>query len=369
MSKIYYRQKHIMEPLKHVYNKLYFKELTKDIKAHYPSFNTAKFTKKIFDKDWDNKELKDRMRHISHCINDTLNLPYPKAIEVLKKVSIDRGGFESMFFPDYVEVYGLDEWKTSMDAMAHFTKYSSSEFAIRPFILKDSKKGMKQMLKWSKDKNHHVRRLASEGCRPRLPWAVALPEFKKDPSLVIPILENLKNDESEYVRRSVANNLNDISKDHPALVLKIAKEWLGKTKETDKLIKHACRTLLKQGNTKAMTLFGFANPKNIEIQNLQTTKKTIKIGDDLHFNFEINNLSKKGQVCRVEYAIDYLKKLGKYSKKVFKITENTYPSGNTHIQKKQSFKNFSTRTHYAGTHHVAIIINGVEKAKVSFEVK
>jgi 3-methyladenine DNA glycosylase AlkC len=88
--------------------------------------------------------------------------------------------------------------------------------------------------------NHDVRRLASEGCRPRLPWAMALPQFRKDPSPALPILEKLKNDESDYVRKSVANNLNEISKDHPQLVLDICERWYGQTANTDWLVKHAC---------------------------------------------------------------------------------------------------------------------------------
>ncbi len=356
------------EPLKYVYNKAFFNDLTQHFKSHHPTFDGQLFTKLIFDKTWDTRELKDRMRHITHCIHQTLDLPYKKAIPILKKVAPNIGGFEGMFFPDFVEVYGLNDWKTSKSALARFTQYSSSEFAIRPFILQDEKTAMQQMLDWSTHTNHHIRRLSSEGCRPRLPWAMALPKYKKDPKPILPILENLKADDSEYVRKSVANNLNDISKDHPDLVLKIAKTWQGNNPQTNWIIKHACRTLLKQGNPKAMRLFGFGNPIQIEIDNLKVNAKKIKIGNDLHFDFDLVNQAKKSSLIRVEYAIDYVKKTGKTSRKVFKITENTYSSGANPIHKKQAFKDFSTRTHYAGTHRLGIIVNGVEKAFINFEV-
>ena len=219
-----------MEPLKDNYNQSFFDDLCARFIAVYPEFDSKKFLKDIFDDKWQGRELKGRMRHISLCLNGLLPAKYSDALEILKKVSVIDGGKLSylyMFFPDFVELYGQNYWVESMSALEVFTQYSSSEFAIRPFIKNDQSKAMQQMLKWSKSDNYHVRRLASEGCRPRLPWTMALPELKKNPEPILPILENLKNDESEYVRRSVANNLNDIAKDHPEKVIEIARKWLG----------------------------------------------------------------------------------------------------------------------------------------------
>src|SRR5690606_550673 len=145
----------------------------------------------------------------------TLPPDYIEAVGVLKKAAPYFTGLEAMIFPDFVETYGLDHWEASMDALELMTRYSSSEYAVRPFIAKDTERMMAQMLEWAHSDSEHVRRLASEGCRPRLPWAMGLTMLKKDPSPILPILETLKQDESLYVRRSVANNLNDISKDHP----------------------------------------------------------------------------------------------------------------------------------------------------------
>jgi len=357
------------EPLKNLYNKPFFQNLGKTLKKEFPKFSEKAFLKAIFSDNWADKELKERMRHITLTLHEMIEMPFPQKMKKFKKVIQGKEGFEFMFFPDYVEVFGMDDLATSLDALAAFTPISSSEFAIRPFIVKYEKQTLAQLKKWAKSKDEHLRRLASEGCRPRLPWAMGLPKFKKDPSLILPILESLKHDESEYVRRSVANNLNDISKDHPGLVLKMAKAWLGNNKDTDRLVKHACRTLLKAGNIPAMMLFGFADPKKIQIKNLQVEKKTVKVGDYLHFSFDVINTAKKPQVLRLEYQIDFQTKSGKISQKVFKITENTFGQEPTTIKRKQSFSDFTTRKHYPGEHILRIIVNGVSKDKISFQVK
>ncbi|MDQ6983540.1 MAG: DNA alkylation repair protein, partial [Ghiorsea sp.] len=252
------------EPLKHRYNKAFITSLSDALLKHHPAFENIQFHKLIFDAAWEAKELKQRMRHITECLHTCLPQDYAQALQILKPTSEQFSGFEAMFFPDYVECYGLNEYGLSIDALEHFTKYSSSEFAVRPFIIKYPEKMMQQMKHWASHENEHVRRLATEGCRPRLPWAMQLPIFIKDPTPVLDVLDTLQHDSSLYVRRSVANNLNDIAKDHPQIVLNIAKAWLGKNKDTDWLIKHACRTLLKQGNTEALALFGFTPARSEE---------------------------------------------------------------------------------------------------------
>jgi 3-methyladenine DNA glycosylase AlkC len=254
-----------------------------------------------------------------------------------------------------------------MRAIEEVTKLVSAEFAIRPFIVRYPEKTMKQMLAWSTHENANVRRLASEGCRPRLPWAIGLPGFKKDPTLILPILENLKEDSSEYVRRSVANNLNDIAKDHPDLVLGIAKRWHGKNALTDWIIKHGCRTLLKKGHENALNLHGFKPNSKAKIKNFELPKKKIKIGEHLNFNFTFINLEKKPANFRLEYAIDYITASGKTSRKVFKLTENKFlPGKPIAIYKKQSFRDFTTRKHTKGKHNVMILANGKKLASAEF---
>ncbi len=343
--------------------------LAEKIQDIHAEFDSAAFKALVYDGAWEAKELKQRMRHLTRCLHQTLPVEYPKALAILEHVAPNFDGFEGILFPDFVECYGLDYWDLSLPALREFTKYGSAEFAIRPFLAEDPARAMAYMAQWAKDENHHVRRLASEGCRPRLPWGMALSAFKKDPSPILLILEMLNNDDSEYVRKSVANNLNDISKDHPDLVLEIGERWLGQSKHTDWIVKHACRTLLKAGNPQAMRLFGFGDPSQLAIKNLTLTPSHVAIGEDLNFQFDLEvNTSEASQV-RLEYGVYFKKAKGQLSRKVFQIKEADFAPGLHSITKKQSFVDRSTRKHYPGEHQLSVIVNGVEKAKVAFEVK
>ncbi|MDX2429675.1 MAG: DNA alkylation repair protein, partial [Bacteroides sp.] len=226
------------------FSKKFIEELGEAIQQVYPDFDKTEFSRLVYADDWEEKELKERMYHITHSLHATLPENYPLALKNLTEVAPNFEGFDVMIFPDYVEKYGLDDWELSLPALAFFTTLCSSEFAIRPFLLKDPEKAVGYMYKWARDEDFHLRRLASEGCRPRLPWAKSLPAFKKDPTPILPIMETLKDDPVDYVRMSVANNLNDISKDHPDLVLYVCERWYGQSKNTDWIVKRACRTML-----------------------------------------------------------------------------------------------------------------------------
>jgi hypothetical protein len=198
---------------------------------------------------------------------------------------------------------------------------------------------------------------------------MGIPALKKIPDPILPILENLKTDPSEYVRRSVANNLNDIAKDHPELVLKIVKRWLGKHPDTDKIIKHGCRTLLKKGDEHALILHGFNSQSRAGVTTFSLSKKKIKIGDSLNFEFDFVNREKSATNFRLEYAIDYLTSTGKTSRKIFKITESNFlPGQPISLQRKQSFRNLTTRKHFKGRHLLTILANGKKVAAKEFMV-
>jgi len=336
------------------------------IKQFYPDFDKKRFLELLFDRSWDAKELKERMRHTAICLHETLPESYEEALTILKKAVPHIKGFEAMALPDYVELFGRDDWDLSLPALAHFTKYSSSEFAIRPFLAEDQGRVMSFMSALAEDDDHNVRRFASEGCRPRLPWGMALPAFKKDPSPILPILEKLTNDESEFVRKSVANNLNDISKDHPELVLDICERWYGHSKNTDWIIKRACRSMLKAGNKRALMLFGFGDPANLQVENLELDNETIRIGEDLYFSFDLIVKGKKRSKVRLEYCVYYAKPNGRQSKKIFKLTEGDFEPGEHTLSRKRSFQDMSTRKHFEGEHQISIVVNGEEKAKTSF---
>jgi len=363
------------EPLKYIYNDKFFSEYTEILEKVLKDFQKEKFLSDIFGNKWETLELKARMRRISTVLKKHLSEDFKtathqifKIIEILK-TDENSQSFEYMFLPDYIELYGLNDYETSVLALEEITQFTSCEFAVRPFIVKFPDKMMKQMLLWSKHDNLDVRRFSTEGCRPRLPWAMALPDFKKDPTVILPILENLKNDSSDYVRNSVANNLNDISKDHPELVIGIVKKWKGKTKDTDKLVKHASRTLLKAGNQEIMEIFGFGSIENLKVTNFQTTTPRVKVGTFLDFSFDLHNTAKTPSKVRLEYAIYYQKANGTLTKKVYKISEKDYKENSiSHITKRQSFKLISTRKFHPGLHQVAIVLNGKEFPKIDFEL-
>ncbi|MBN1479142.1 DNA alkylation repair protein [candidate division KSB1 bacterium] len=337
------------------------------IKEQYADFDVALFKKLVFDDQWETLELKERMRHTTCCLQQTLPKDYAQAIDILKKGAPAVHGFEAMTLHDYVEMYGQDNWNVSLPAIRYFNQFASGEFAIRPFLDQNPQRGMEFMLSCAEDSSEKIRRFASEGCRPRLPWAMALPKFKKDPSLIFPVLEKLKDDDSDFVRNSVANNLNDISKDHPDMVLHLCETWHGISPQTDWIIKQACRSLLKAGDKRAMRLFGFGDPDNLSVENLAFTKTSLSIGQDQYFSFNLNVQEDTECKIRLEYAVFYVK-ANKVSKKIFQISENSYSPGIYSFKRKQTFEDMSTRKHYPGTHAIAIIVNGEEKARGEFKV-
>lgn len=352
------------EQLKNLYSKEFILKLANKLFLTYSNFEKEIFINSIFDTSWQDLELKMRMRHIALTLNKYLPLAYKKQVEILKEVKKDFAGLEAMVFQDFVEVFGLDDLEESLNALEVFTQDSSSEFAIRQFILKYEEETMAQMKLWSQSSNEHLRRLSSEGCRPRLPWAVALPKFKQNPSKVLEIIELLKNDKSLYVRKSVANNLNDISKDNPLLVIEFVKANLGSSKELDWICKHASRTLLKKGDKQILDLFDFSKSHHINITDF-CYDKSVNVDENLIFSFEINSNEIIGNI-RVEYVIYYLKSNNIHNKKVFMISQNEIKSSSKKFTKKQSFKNMTTRKHYLGKHFIAILINGVEVLKEEF---
>jgi 3-methyladenine DNA glycosylase AlkC/predicted GIY-YIG superfamily endonuclease len=355
----------MVEPLKNLYGPEFIERLATYLKKASSSFKKASFIKIVLDEEWEDRELKQRMRHLSKSMGKFLSSDYSKALEIILDVAPFYDDFTGLIFPDFVEVFGQNDWKKSIKALEELTQYSSSELAIRPFLISDQERGMKQMLKWSKHKNYHIRRLASEGCRPRLPWAMALPKLKEDPCSILPILENLKHDESEYVRRSVANNLNDISKDHPRLVLKLAKKW--QQPKTEKLIKHGLRTLLKKGDQKALALFGLSGCKDVSIKKMSIPQKFVSIEGEVEFIADYH--VKKKSLLRFEYAMYFLRKNGEYSRKVFKISEKEVESGKFQLIRKHSFRKISTRVYYPGLHKIELIINGKVYTQSEFQLQ
>jgi 3-methyladenine DNA glycosylase AlkC len=361
------------EPLKDMFFKPeFFDDLAAVFKAVYPAFEAETFLARIYDEGWEDRALKERVRHTTLTLGGLLPEDYRTALSRLRQVApaLDSYGFEKMIFPDFVEVYGLDDWDASLPALEQFTQQASAEFAVRPFIVKDQERMMAQMLEWTQHESHQVRRLASEGCRPRLPWVIALPALKADPSPILPILEQLKLDESESVRRSVANNLNDISKDNPGVVVDLLREWqTHDTEEMRWITSHALRTLVKAGDPDALELLGYPSQPAILVKNLVVEPDTIAIGENVTFSFEVESTGGSPQYLMIDYVVHLMRAKGKQTPKVFKLTKRTLaPGERLHITKQHSFAPVTTRKYYAGEHAVEIQINGTSFGRGEFIV-
>ncbi len=356
------------EPLKNRYSRRYIDTLADALADVQPGFDRAGFRRRVLGAGWPALELKQRMRRIAECLHAAVAGEYPQQIEVLKRAAPRFGGFEGMFFPDFVEVYGLDAFDASADALAHFTRFSSSEFAVRPFLVRYGDRMLAVMRGWADHADEHVRRLASEGCRPRLPWGIRLAQFVADPAPLLPILERLKDDPSDYVRRSVANNLNDIAKDHPEFVLDVARRWLGTSAATDRLVRHACRTMARRGDQRALALFGHHDAVDVEVSALTLTRRRLVIGEDLGLRFVVRAAA--AAPLRIEYAIDFVKADGRLSRKVFKVGERRAEAGAAiACSRRHAFRDLTTRRHHPGTHRLAIIVNGVERAATTVRLR
>ena len=358
------------EALKNLmFQRSFFEALCDSIRQQYPSFSKNDFFTHLYDNDWENKSLKERMYHASESLHKTLPTDYGEALGILSKTYQKFNGFDAMIFPDFVEQFGQDHYEISIAALERFTQFSSSEFAIRPFIQKYPEKTMDKMLSWSTHSNHHVRRLSSEGCRPRLPWAIALPGFKKNPEPIFPILENLKADPSLYVRKSVANNLNDITKDNPDIVLARLNSWKHHAgKETQWIIKHAVRGMVKAGHPEALKLLGY-KPVKVGFGNFKLQSGQLKMGDTLAFSFQLSNLGKRKQNLLVDFVIHFVKSNGTTAPKVFKLnTLNLLPGQKEEVSKSFPIIPITTRRYYAGTHKVSIQVNGKIVGEKSFNL-
>jgi 3-methyladenine DNA glycosylase AlkC len=331
------------------------------------AFDREAFLARVFDADWPDRALKQRIRHITVVLHDSLPEDYGTALDILRRAMPHVEGLILWVFTDYVEVYGLDDWQASIPALEQFTQRMSAEFAIRPFIVRYPERTMAQMLAWAGHESAEVRRLASEGCRPRLPWGIRLQALIADPSPILPILERLKNDESESVRRSVANSLNDISKDNPGVVLDLLHRWQsGANDDVRWITGHALRTLVKQGHPGALALLGYPSDAEIAVHNLTVEPQAITMGDKVTLSFDVESRADEPLNLMVDYVVYHMRANGKLSPKVFKLTKKVIEPGKMlHIEREHSFAPVTTRRYYPGEQ----AINGQLFGRVGFELK
>ena len=249
--------------LKYYYGKNLAILLADKIVDVYPMFQKQDFINSVDSKtnDW---ELKDRIKTITEALHEYIPLKYPDAVKLMIEIlgppnpnetGMFREGYWIMPIAFFVETYGIDDFEISTNAIYQITQRNTGEYAVRPFIVKYPNEMLALMLKWSYDPNVHVRRLSSEGLRPRLPWAKKLDQFIADPTPILPILENLKQDKSLFVKKSVANNINDILKDNYIIGMKLLRKWsASQNTNTRWIIKHSLRNELRTGNIEALDL-------------------------------------------------------------------------------------------------------------------
>jgi 3-methyladenine DNA glycosylase AlkC len=372
------------EPFKNFFNPEMIKLMADHLHSSDQSFERARFVRKAT-RGLGPLELKERSNHILGALEVCLPEDFRRACDLMlaalhpdydKTLSdneMDAGGIRNwavMPMADYVARHGLDDFDFSMDVLKEMTKRFSSEFAIRAFILTDTKKALRHALRWTGDPCQHVRRLASEGTRPRLPWGTQLTMLVDDPSPALPILEALKGDPEEYVRRSVANHLNDIAKDHPDVVADIARRWLVEASgDRKRLVRHACRTLIKQGHRRTLKALGYGTAK-VSMGPIDLKTPVVRLGGSLEFGISLSSDSRKSQPLIVDFIIHHLKANGSTAPKVFKWkTLDLAPEGDLAIDKRHPIRKITTRVYYAGEHELEIQINGQSFGRIAFELE
>ncbi|MCP3821690.1 DNA alkylation repair protein [Streptomyces sp. A3M-1-3] len=318
----------------------------------------------------DGRSFSERVAAVKAAVLSDLPDEYPAFEEVVRAALRDPGFTGWMTFPvaEAVAERGLELFEPALHLLAELTPRLTAETAVRPFLRRDLPRTLRTVQGWTGHADPHVRRLASEGTRPRLPWASRLPELIADPAPVLSVLDALYRDGSDYVRRSVANHLNDISRDHPEVAVQAAARWLeAPAPTTASLVRHGLRTLVKAGHAEALTLLGHDPDAPVTVAAPHVRTPEIQVGDHLLFDYEVANNGDRTVHVVIDYVIHHVKANGDRSPKVFKLTTRSLAPGERWTgTRRHSFKPISTRRYYPGVHHVHIQVNGRPHADSAF---
>lgn len=368
--------------LKDFYNAEIVAGIAASIGKAHPSFPQKRFTADVMAA-LPPLELMDRAKAIAAALRRHLPQDYPAALDILLGSlgandgrEHTAGGIEGMSsfrhlpFLNFVGTYGLDHPALSLAALNRMTRFFSAEFDIRYYLTEHYDLTMEAVRRWVTDEDWRVRRLCSEGLRPRLPWGLRLKAFVADPKPVLDIIEHLRADSHENVRRSVANNLNDIAKDHPDVVIATAKRWLKEDREgTFDTIRHGLRSLVKKGDIRALKLLGFDHAVPVSAEAFRIAAKRYRVGDTIHFTVTLTNDGSKAATLSVDYAIHWRNARGSLQPKVFKLSKPKLVAGESIVlNKRHSLKPITTRRYYAGEHRVEILVNGKSLAEGGFKL-
>ena len=351
-----------------VFNAETIKKTAQQIKEVYPTFNEKAFVVSTLN-DFDTLSFGSRNSKITDNLYTFLPVDFPVAVEILinslgEEMQVEElEGYEGFYIlplSTYVSRYGQNDYELSIKALIEMTKRFTSEWPIRTFLEQEQSKTLQHLHQCTKSDNCHIRRLASEGSRPRLPLGSRLHAFIKEPQLVLDLLEALKNEPTRLVQRSIANNLNDIAKDNPDDVVHFLKRWKEEdVKDIDWMIKHATRTLIKKGHSGALELLGFN--MDIEIGNVTVEIETPKVtlGEALKFSTKIRFNNPKDSKVVIDYLLHFKKANGMLKAKVFKLsTKKISPQATLFLSKKHPLKLATTRSYYEGLQALQLQING-----------
>ena len=361
------------EPLKNLLHPALVTDMAGYISPHAPDFDAERFVR-LATEGMERLELMQRSEQIRDALAQTLPADYVSAAAILRR-ALPSGkqpglsGWALLPVNQFVSQHGLFHFDQSLALLKALTPHFTAEFGIRRFIHAEQERALGEIAGWTADANHHVRRLASEGTRPRLPWAMRLPGLVRDPNPILPILVALLDDPEDYVRRSVANSLNDIAKDHPALVTAFVERHIeGASAEQRQLLRHASRTLLKKGDAKALANFGFAAARDIWAE-LAVATPVVVFGEKLSFSIVVTNGDDAPQRLMIDYAIHHVKANGSLAPKVFKWKQLDLPAGGRQtIGKDHAIRAITTRRYYPGKHRIEILINGRVCASAGFDL-
>ena len=331
-------------------------------------------------------ELKARAAHLCDALEAVLPNDFDAAAAVieatlaparedddltaLKAGDAGLAGWALWPLTEYVARHGLTQPERALRCLHALTQRFTAEWAIRPFLMVHAEPTFATLAAWAADPSPHVRRLVSEGSRPRLPWGLQLKALIADPSPALPLLEALQDDPSRYVRRSVANHLNDIAKDHPGLVA----DWLARhlpdaSAERRALLKHASRTLIKRGDARVLQAWGLG-ARFAGSAELKLAPRKVSVGDTLALRLVLRSSSRRAQKLAVDYAVHHVKANGSTSAKVFKGWVLELAAGQTReLDKRHSMREITTRRYHAGRHAVDVRINGQVVAAGFFDLR
>ena len=335
-------------------------DLATRIGTVYPQFDSAGFTRDALDR-LETLGFMERSQRVTDQLRVYLPDEYPEAIRILLAAlgpELESPGetvweaFIVMPQTAYVSRYGTDDFDLSMHALYEMTKRLTAEGDLRTFIERDFERAMDYLRRWVRDPSPHVRRLVSEGTRPRLPLAGRIKRFQDDPQPVIALLDQLKDDPSLYVRRSVANNINDIAKDNPEIAIRTLERWHNDGDDHVRwVVRHAARTLVKQGHPAIFAILGYEAEPQVVVERLAIVPNPIAIGAEATLQCRIRSAADHEQALVLDYVVHYVKANGVRREKVFKLRNVRLAAGaSLSIEKKHRFADTSGRKHYPGVH-------------------